>query len=845
MRALKTILFLFLFLGIKSQAQTFLEAPISLSLSNQSLKQFIQQVEKSTELTFSYSDNILDKEILITRKFEEVPLFNVLDEILIPHHISYQLVGTSIVLYRTVPEKSWFFLSGFIRDSSTSEDLIGAAVYVEDLGIGTVTNGYGFYSLKIPAGEHKLKVYNLGYAVKAIDFNLMFHNRLNVNLQSQNYDLDEVVISTESEKLFMESRLINLQKIDIEKFRELPGFFGENDALRNLSVLPGIQTNEVSTSSINVRGGGTDQTVFLMDEATLFDASHFGGFFSVFNPDVVNNINVFKSDIPVSEGGALSSLIDVRLREGNKQKWEVSGGVGLISARGSVEGPLKKDESSMLLAFRRTYVDGVAQVFATDPEIQKIRFYFYDANLKMNFKLGKNDRLFLSGYSGSDSFTQNKLTERANYLGALRWNHLFGSKLFSNVSFIVSKNVMKQGTQEQKELLYWQSSVNNVKGKADISYYVSKSLKGTFGLNSSLYNIFPFSLLTETEDAQYTRYESSLEQMLLNSIYFTQNILLKKKLGIDIGLRATHMYTDPFTDSLIGTREWFFEPQLKLGYIYNTNNTVKASFSRQIQPLHQLPISMIGIAVNRWMIASKDFRPQLSNNFTLGVYHNIQDRWSLSVEGYYRRMYNLIETMQDQHILYTDDPVKYLYKSEAEAYGTELLFSYNWKKIKGMLSYDYCKALWKTNEISDQAYVAPHTREHTLNISNVYKLNKRIAIAATWVVASGIPYTPANGKYQIDGRTYLQSDENHINTKRTPPYHRLDLSVDLESKKNNIRKWKGYWNFSIYNVYFRKNPLGVAYFIPEQQENVTVQILNPGFYYLYRFVPSVSYRFKF
>ncbi|MGE4288800.1 MAG: carboxypeptidase-like regulatory domain-containing protein [Salinivirgaceae bacterium] len=847
MRALHSLLLLFLLLSTNVWAQTdLLSQKVSLNVDGVPLKEFIQLIENQLNLNFSYSDNILGDSTTLTRQYQEVTVAEILNDVFAPLNIQHQLVGKSIVLYFKAPQSEWFYLSGFVKDSKNSEDLIGAAIYVEDMQLGVITNTYSYFSIKLPKGNHRLRIYNLGYLTKTIDVSLNFHHRVYIFMESKAYDIAEVVVSGESDKLFLESRLMNLHKMDIEKFKDLPGLFGENDALRNLSIIPGIQSNEISTSSISVRGGGTDQTVFLMDEATLFDASHFGGFFSVFNPDVVSNVNVYKSDIPVSEGGALSSLIDVRLREGNKQNWQVKGGIGIISARGLVEGPLKKDESSMLLAFRRTYVDRFTQLFTNDPDLQKVRFYFYDANLKMNFKLGKNDRLFLSGYSGSDSFTQDKITERTNHLGSLRWNHLFGTNFFSNVSFIVSKNIMKHGTQEQRELLYWQSSVNNVKLKADVSYYAGKSFKGTFGFNSSLNNNYPFSLITESKDLLFTRYESSQEQMLLNSIYLNQQTLIRGKLGVDFGARLTHMYTDPFTDSLEGSKSWYWEPQLRLSWSFNETSDAKASYSRQVQPLHQLPINMIGVAVNRWMIANETFLPQQSDNFSLGIYHNIKDKFSFSAETYYRHMYHLIETMQDQQILDTDDPAQYLFKAEAEALGAELLFSYTWKKMRGSFSYEYNKALWVTKGINqNKAYPASHSREHTLHLSNVYYLNKRISLAATWVLASGIPYTPANGKYQINGRTYLQFDEDHINSKKLPVYHRLDLSLDVESKKNEHRKWKGYWNFAIYNAYLRKNALGVAYYIPDQDSDTGEQKINPGYYYLYRFVPSVSYRFTF
>jgi hypothetical protein len=627
----------------------------------------------------------------------------------------------------------------------------------------------------------------------------------------------------------------------------LPGLFGENDALRNLSILPGVQTNEMSTSNISVRGGGADQTTFLMDGANLYNASHFGGFFSIINPDVINNVNIYKSDIPVKEGGALSSLIDVQLREGNNKQWQVKGGIGIISARGLIEGPIIKDKSSILIAYRRTYIDNISHLFITDTDLKNINFYFYDANLKWNYKLNNNNRFFLSGYSGSDSFTQYSHMYRANTVLSARWNHIFNSQLFSNTTLNISKNVMKQGTQDGKELLYWQSEINNLKLKYDFKYYYSEAFKCSFGYVGAWYNIYPFSLLTKTEKTITTRYESSIDQMMLNSIYYSQQILIKNRIGVDAGFRATYMETAPFSDSVMGIYDFYWEPQLRISYMIDDDKTVKASFNQQIQPLHQLPVSSAGITINRWMPANESFVPQISRNFTLGYYDNNIFGVKLSAEVYYRKMNNLIETMQDVRILNTDDIETYLHHSEGKSYGLDLLFTYKIKNFKGVLSYDYSKALWQNDELNmGKYYSASHTREHSVNISGVYYFNKYISASATWIFASGIPFTAANGKYQINGKTYLQFDDSKVNTNRLTPYHRLDLSLDIAGKKNDTRRWKNFWNFSIYNAYFRKNPLGVFYFIPKYDENnASVQTLNPGFFYLYQFVPSVSYRFEF
>lgn len=817
---------------------------VSVSKGEFTAKQLTEIIQLNYDLNFSYSDNILeDKQIIIPAEFQG-KLKEFFKEYYLPTGVDFKQIGSQIVLFEVDAIPKWHTLSGFVNDASNLETVIGAAVYVKGLGIGTITNPYGYFSLKLPAGKYSLLISSLGFNSKNIDIDLMVDARYEFSLQPKSYNVSEITVTDEQNSIFLESTLMNMVKVDIKSLQEIPGLLGENDALRNLSVLPGIQTNELSTSSINVRGGGTDQTMFLMDEATLYSASHFGGFFSVFNPDVVNNVHVYKSDIPVNDEGALSSLIDIHLREGNSKAWKVKGGIGLISARTTVEGPVKKDTSSVLFAFRRTYVDNLLRLVSYKNQFSDASFYFYDANFKFNYKLNKNNRIYLSGYAGSDVFSQYTRSSNSNYLGTLRWNHIFGAGFFANTTIALSQNIMTDGTQVDKDLIYWQSEINDVKFKSDITYYQSKHFKLSVGYLGKIYNIYPYSLITKTEQTLLTRYQSSLDRMMLNSFYISEHWVYNKKIGIDFGLKTTHLLTYPFTDSLVGVSDIFIQPQVRLSYVFNNNITLKFSYSRQVQPLHQLPLSMVGVSVNRWMSTSKSFAPQISSNYTIGYYNSKIIGVNLSAEMYYRKMDNLVETLQDTRILYTDNPESLLFSAEGKVTGVELLGSYKASNFKLMVSYDYCKSLYKTEELSSNYYEPSHTRKHTFNFSSVYSFNKRISASLSWVLASGIPYTAAVGKYSIAGRPYLQFDVNKINTKKLPSYHRLDFSFDIASRKNDSRKWKGFWSFSVYNAYLRKNALGIAYFIPDEVDGIEIQKLNPGYFYLYQFVPSVSYRFE-
>ncbi|MBI9068738.1 MAG: TonB-dependent receptor [Salinivirgaceae bacterium] len=841
-----SFVFCSLIVFVSQAQQSLLQSKISVNSKSGNAKEVLEFIEKTSQIQFVYSDNLFEEHTFPEKKYDSVSIENFLIDYFKDQEIGYKILGNQIILFFKEYIPKWYTQTGFIKDNKTGEDLIGATIYCPELNIGAITNSYGFYSIKLPEGKQRLLFNCLSYDIQELETEVISNRRINIFLSSKSYRVKEITINSKSVDYFLESELMNMSKIDISTLQELPGLFGENDALRNLSLFPGIQTNELSTSSINVRGGSTDQTVFLMDEANVYNASHFGGLFSVFNPDVVNNVNVYKSDIPVSEGGALSSLIDVRLREGNNNRWKVSGGLGLISARASVEGPIIKESASILFAFRRTYVDKVIQVLATDQDLKNLNFYFYDTNLKMNFKLNKNNRIFVSGYSGADSFDRYSKIYRANHLGTIRWNHLFGSNLFSNTTFIVSRNIMTQSNTQTDDILTWQSDAYNFKIKTDLTFYKTDVFESSFGYNGNLYNIDPFTVLSETEGELFTRFQSVREQLLLNSLYYSQHILIKKKISIDAGIRLSHMFTVPFIDSVVGLKEWFIEPQLKVGFTFRDNSTIKASVSRQIQPLHQLPTSMIGVSINRWMTANETFKPQESINYSFGYYKRDNSRISFSSEVYYRKMNDLIETFGNLRIIFTDEPYEHLYHSSGESYGAEFLLTYKFNKIKGIASYDYCKSLWITDGYNNnKQYPASHTREHSLTLSGIYSLNNRITLSATWTIASGLPFTAPVDKYSSNGRMYWRFDKNKINTRQLPAYHRLDLSLDIASKKNDTRKWKSYWNFAIYNAYFHKNALGVAYFVPDAESGEVRQDLQPGYYYLYQFVPSVSYRFNF
>ncbi len=844
-----------IFVILQTFAQTTNNTNINLNVGGKSFKQIIQNMENTNKVSFSYSDDILPTHKLPNRQFNNSTITHILDEVFVPYGIDYLIKGDKIILFKSdnIPQ---YNVSGFLRQSNNRQTIISALVYSSNNQAVSVSNAYGFYSLKLNAGFHTINVNCLGYKPKTINIHVWNNTRFDITLEPTSYSVSEVVINSSaiSDNVFLESADNQKVNINIKTLKHLPGFFGENDALRNLNLIAGVQTNEISTGSIFVRGGTTEQTLFLMDEATIYNPSHFFGLFSVFNPDVIKHISVYKNQMPNNETEALSSVIDVRLREGDMQKWRISGGMGILSARLAIEGPIVKDKSSVLVSFRRSFVDRIFKTIATTNAMKKLRFFFYDGNVKFNYKLNTRNRIFLSGYMGTDEFSQYNKIKRHNRLATFRWNHIYGNNMFSNTSAIYSTNYYKQQIFANDEEINWKSKIENFKVKSDFSYNLRKNIKFNYGYSFSLFNIMPY-IYTASSDKDKTRREKAVgEQLMINNIYINNTSTLLNLIKLDLGVSLLHIYNSPFIERENKYQTLLFEPNIKLSYLLNKQNHFDLTYNQKHQSLHQLYLNRIGISVNRYQPSSEEFKPQVSNNFSFGFSNSNIKNTQITTSIYYRDMRNLIETMQELRILYSNQPEKYFRHSSGKVYGLELSAVYQTEKIKTILAYDYNKVLWTTEGINNnKPYPASHARKHNFSISGIWKINKRLTFSSAWIWASGTPYTAATGKYEIDGKVYVKYDNENVNSCQLPNYHRLDLSLEIKAKHNETKRWQSFWNFSIYNVYFHKNILGVSYFntnksiftIRNKKQIDDTKMIKPQFFYLYQFVPSISYHFKF
>ncbi len=555
-------------------------------------------------------------------------------------------------------------------------------------------------------------------------------------------------------------------------------------------------------------------------------------------------------------------MVDVHLKEGNNQHWRATGSLGLISAKALLEGPVKKNTSSVLLAFRRSYLDALLQFFQDNMEPSSATYYFYDLNLKFNTRLNDRNRVYLSAYAGDDYLTILNKFKRSNQMMNFRWNHVYGAKLFSNTSVILSRNYMEQISNSSGSEIVWKRTIYNLLAKVDYSYYPTNKCRMKFGLSNNITDFNTYSLNIFENDNLALQEKGPSESLYTTGLFLSLEYELLPSFMISSGLRFNYIYNPnarlhtlpgnlPYTDPGLSPKDYYstivFEPQLSLNYVLLKNMAVKAEYKRLTNALHQLLVTDIGISTNRWMSATEGFKPQVSNNYSLGWYYKA-DQFSSQVEFYHRTMENLVETLRDESILTVSTPDPYLYAATGKANGIELCASFIKSPFKAIINYTYSDAKWKTPGINqDGYYPAAHNHPNSLNVILSYRGMKRLSASIIWTYSTGSPYTPISGKYRIDGMEMVYFDDTRINTGRLPDYHRMDISMDLAGKKNSKRNWKSYWNFSIYNLYGHKNPYSLIYFSPNTDENNNSDAvyLEPKYLYFYQFVPSLTYRFEF
>lgn len=766
-----------------------------------------------------------------------------------------------------------FTLSGIVSDAKNNETLIGVTVSVKNQNYFLSTNEYGFYSITLPKGDYELEITYLGYETITQKFTLQQNSTKNFTLTEKGELLDEVTIVDKNKSNTRKAEM-SVNKLSISTIKQMPVVLGEVDIIKSLLLLPGVTNAGEGQSGFNVRGGGADQNLVLLDEATLFNTSHLFGFFSVFNPDAIKDLKLYKGGIPARFGGRASSVLDIYQKDGNNKAFHANGGIGLISSRLLLEGPIVKEKGSFLVGARGSY----AHLFLKLANNDNLA-YFYDLNTKMNYKINKNNTLFLSGYFGRDIFSINKSFSNTygNSTLNLRWNHLFNDRLFSNASMIYSDYYY--GLQLDFIGFNWDSGIKNYNFKYDFKYYANDKLKINFGANSIYYDFNPGVIKPIDENSSINYRQLEKKYAFEPSLYVDAEQKINQKMNIQYGLRYSMFYrlgssnvnnyqnnqavlfnptlgiyesATPINSSYFGSNKTIasfsnFEPRLALSYEINDSKSVKFSYNKMAQYLQLVSNTASPTPLDVWTPSDTFIKPQIANQFAVGYFSNLkEDTYSLEIESYYKHIQNRMDYIDGANLVANEAIEQVILNGEMRSYGLEVLFRKNSGRLNGWISYTLSKSQQRTpgREATETGinngvwYRSAYDKTHNLAVTSSYKLNPKWAFSGNFILQTGQPVTYPNGQYEYQGLiipSYGLRNQNSL-----PTYHHLDVAATLTPKQNAKRNWKGEWVFSIYNLYGRKNAASISFRQNSESGNNEAIRLS-----IFGMVPSVTYNFKF
>ena len=767
-----------------------------------------------------------------------------------------------------------FTLSGVVSDQKNNETLIGVNIIFPDINTGTTTNEYGFFSITLPKGNYEIVISYLGY--KNLDEKIDLNNNITQNYQLAEVleNLDEVIITENVEKLNISTPQMSVNTLTAKTIKQLPVVLGEPDVIKAITLLPGVSSAGESASGFNVRGGSADQNLILLDEATIYNSSHLFGLFSVFNPDAIKDLKLYKGGIPARYGGRVSSVLDIYQKEGNSNEFHANGGIGLVASRLLAEGPLKKDKGSFLFGGRSSYAHLFLPLFNLDNVA-----YFYDLNTKLSYKVNDRNNIYLSGYFGRDVFSIADSFENTygNSVLNFRWNHLFSDKLFSNLSLIYSDYYY--GLKLNFVEFNWNSGIQNFNVKYDFKHYLSNKFKLFYGLNSIYYKFNPGKIEPSSSTSGINPYKLIDKYAFENALYFDIEQKLSDRLQLSYGFRfssflrlgqdelniydnnqavvfnqelqiyqkAEPTRTETFKRSHVIKTFNNLEPRLSLAYQLNNNTSIKVSYNRLSQYLHLLSNTSSPTPLDVWAPSGKYIKPQLLDQVAVGYFKNFKnDMYSLEMESFYKTIKNRIDYIDGADLIANDAIEQVILGGKAKAYGLELLLRKNHGKLKGWLAYTLSKSQQQTpgrtsTELginNGNWYYTPYDKTHDISVTGNYQLSDKWEIYSNFLFQTGQPTTYPVGQYQYNGITIASFSDR--NSSRLPAYHRLDISLNYTPKPHKKKGYQSYWVFSIYNVYNRKNANSITF-----RENRNTGANEAIRLSIFGAIPSVSYNFKF
>ena len=775
-----------------------------------------------------------------------------------------------------------FTLSGTVSEATSNESLIGVTIAISELKTGTTTNEYGFYSITLPEGQYQVVVTYLGFQEVVRTINLNKNLKQDFNLIEQAEELQEVVVTEDVERLDIRKPQMSVTSLAAKTIKQIPVVLGEADVIKSLILLPGVTSAGEASSGFNVRGGAADQNLILLDEATVFNSSHLFGFFSVFNPDAIKDVKLFKGGIPARYGGRVSSVLEIFQKEGNSKDVKVSGGIGAVASRLLVEGPIQKDRTAFLIGGRASYAHLFLPLFDVNNKA-----YFYDLNTKINHKINENNSIFLSGYFGRDLFNVSDkfVNVYGNAVGNFRWNHLFSDKLFSNLSLIYSDYYY--GLELDFVGFEWNSGIQNFNLKYDLKHYLNDKFQLNYGINSIYYVFNPGKIVPNSSDSGIVEEQLTKKYANENAAYVDVEHQISENLSIEYGLRVSqfnrfgqdelYVYEnnnpvefDPFTlvyreaepiDSISSSRSETLksfvnlEPRISVSYNFKENNSIKASYTRLAQYLHLLSNTSSPTPLDVWTPSGPFVEPQLLDQFAIGYFRNIKDgAYSLETEAFYKDIQNRIDYIDGANLIANNAIERVILNGQARAYGLEFLIRKNTGRFKGWLAYTLSRSEQRTpgrdlNIDSGRSnletginlgdwYSTPYDKTHDLSLYGSFDLNDKWNFNANFIYQTGQPTNYPVGQFEFEGVNVPYYGLR--NKERLPDYHRLDISAILTPKRNRRKKIQSEWVFSIYNLYSRKNAASINF--RENEDTGRNEAIRTS---IFGIIPSVTYNFKF
>lgn len=748
-------------------------------------------------------------------------------------------------------------LSGHVTDAESGEELIGATLFIPAIGEGTATNPYGFYSLTLPRGNYKIEVSYVGYESQSIFVDLKEDHSIHIGLNPKISLLDEVVVRGVGADENVRSTEMSIARLNVKEVREIPVIFGEQDLLKTIQLLPGVSTAGEGGSGYFVRGGGPGQNLILLDEAPVYNASHLLGFFSVFNSDAIKDVKLYKGGMPAEYGGRLSSVLDVKMKDGNLRQLGISGGIGLISSRLTIEGPFQKEKGSLIVSGRRTYADLFLRL-SSDTLVNKNILYFYDLNIKGNYKLGEKDRVYLSGYFGRDVFKYSDSFgfDWGNATATIRWNHLFSNRLFLNSSLIYSNYNYDFFVDEGGIGFTIRSAIRDWHLKEDFHYFLQPGNTLKFGLKLNHHTFIP-GVVDASESSGVNELKLTEKYALETALYLNHEVKLFDWLTVSYGLRFSMFHllgpgdvyrydeegsvldTTAYSNGELISGYYGLDPRVTATVTLDRSSSLKTSFVRTNQYIHLLSNTTSTTPMDAWIPSSSNVKPQIGNQVVLGYFRNFNgNTYEASIEVYYKWMRNQIDYRNGADIFLNEQVESQLVFGDGRSYGSEFYIKKNSGKLHGWISY----TLSKTERFFDtinhgKAFPAKQDRRHDLALVLLYRLGKRWTLSGNWIYYTGNAVTFPAGKYEIEGTTVNMYTER--NGHRMPAYHRLDLGVSLKGKER--KRYQSSVDLSIYNVYSRKNAYSIRFEEDEDDPSKTVAKKLS----LFPIVPSITYNFKF